>query len=533
MKKYLVCCVVCATLTNVVATDKTWDGSGINNKWASAANWDADTLPAAGDVLFFGGATQLSNSNNLAANTAFNGINFNVGAGSFVLSTNAINLAGNITNNSLNLQTISLSVALQQDVVITTGAGITLSGVVSGAHSITKVGSGVLTLGGNNLFTGLILSEGTINNTSSNSGVLGNGNLTMSNNTRIVNSANALFVSVVPSGSGNVQIENGGTVTFEVQSAGARASTGGNNFVGNGTYGNGVTIVKAGLGTLNINQGNNLFGGTVANTYRVDAGLLEFSSDVRLGNPNNKLVLNGGGLYIADSTTLGGSRALILQGPNGIINVNTAKTFSINASGQISGTGGLNKTGGGQLTIGAPQSYTGGTFVTSGTLLLSGTGSVTGPVTVASGATLSSPGIFSNDLTLNGGATLGGAGSFRPVELSIIGDVSGGSFSAVGLGSTSFVKDGDLTLTLGNMEVGVYSLFSGGLLSGQFGSVVVNGFTLNPLGGGNFGGQSGQFLYTFANNTSTLSVVPEDPAWALLAFSGTIVMILRRRRIIR
>ena len=63
-------------------------------------------------VLCFSGSTGLSNTNDLAAGMQFDGMTFNARAGTFVLGGNAVDLAGDITNNSANTQTIDLPLVL-------------------------------------------------------------------------------------------------------------------------------------------------------------------------------------------------------------------------------------------------------------------------------------------------------------------------------------------------------------------------------------------------------------------------------------
>src|SRR5262245_27318505 len=58
------------------AANKTWDGGGADNLWKTAANWDANTAPVAGDVLNFTATTRLGSTNDFAAGTGFGGINF-------------------------------------------------------------------------------------------------------------------------------------------------------------------------------------------------------------------------------------------------------------------------------------------------------------------------------------------------------------------------------------------------------------------------------------------------------------------------
>src|SRR5215217_3426644 len=63
----------------------TWDGGGGDGNWTTAANWASDTAPIAGDLLQFGGTTNLLTNNNFATNTLFGGVDFLAGAGNFTL----------------------------------------------------------------------------------------------------------------------------------------------------------------------------------------------------------------------------------------------------------------------------------------------------------------------------------------------------------------------------------------------------------------------------------------------------------------
>src|SRR5262252_4931093 len=87
--------LVLAAASSLAAT-KTWDGGGVDNNWATAANWDADTAPAQGDALVFAGTLRVNNTNNFASGSLFSGITFSNNAGGFILNGNAISLNGNI-----------------------------------------------------------------------------------------------------------------------------------------------------------------------------------------------------------------------------------------------------------------------------------------------------------------------------------------------------------------------------------------------------------------------------------------------------
>jgi len=149
------CCAWMAA--TALGADRTWDGGGSDANWKTPANWDGDaTYPSAGDALFFGGASRLSNNNDLPAGTGFTGIGFNNGAGSFTLAGNAITLDGNISNLSANVQTINLPLALSGvRTVYGVGKQVTLNGVLSGAGGLTAaITNSTLKLTADNTYEG-------------------------------------------------------------------------------------------------------------------------------------------------------------------------------------------------------------------------------------------------------------------------------------------------------------------------------------------------------------------------------------------
>lgn len=90
-----------------------WNGGGSDDNWTTGANWGG-TAPAAGSLLEFAGTTRLSNNNNFTANTQFNGMQFDASSGAFVLGGNAINLNGDIVNNSSSTQTINVNLCFRR-----------------------------------------------------------------------------------------------------------------------------------------------------------------------------------------------------------------------------------------------------------------------------------------------------------------------------------------------------------------------------------------------------------------------------------
>jgi RHS repeat-associated protein len=143
----------------------TWSGGGTDGKWSTADNWWGTPL-ANGDALRFSGTTQLAATNDRAPGIPVSGITFHTDAGAFVLDGNSVGLAGDVTNNSANTQTINLPLVLlggnrtldaaAGDLII--GRAITEEG---GSYALTKTGSGRVTLSAANGYTGdTIVSQG-------------------------------------------------------------------------------------------------------------------------------------------------------------------------------------------------------------------------------------------------------------------------------------------------------------------------------------------------------------------------------------
>ncbi len=152
-----------------IATPSTlvWNGgASLDTSWSNAANWSG-TTPTAGHFLRFGalaGGGHTANSNNLAAGSLFYGIFFDAAAPSYNLQGNAIQLSGDVLNQSGSNQTIGLNIQLvpgngafdTNTIAFDTGAmKITDSGTISGSGmALMKTGSGTLVLSGMNTYDG-------------------------------------------------------------------------------------------------------------------------------------------------------------------------------------------------------------------------------------------------------------------------------------------------------------------------------------------------------------------------------------------
>jgi len=134
--------------------DTSWNGGGADNNWSTNNNWGG-VAPGQYAPLVFAGTTRLNNNNDFPVATPFYGIAFQPSAGSFTLNGNQVNLASDVVNNSTNAQTIALDLGLQQDTNFNTAAGnVTVTGAISGAFAVTKLGANTLALSGANTYSG-------------------------------------------------------------------------------------------------------------------------------------------------------------------------------------------------------------------------------------------------------------------------------------------------------------------------------------------------------------------------------------------
>lgn len=77
------------------AATRTWDAGGANSNWTTAANWQGDVAPAAGDDLVFPtGVVPLPTTNDFPDGTEFASLTFGK---SYVVDGNRILLADGIT----------------------------------------------------------------------------------------------------------------------------------------------------------------------------------------------------------------------------------------------------------------------------------------------------------------------------------------------------------------------------------------------------------------------------------------------------
>jgi len=409
---------------------------------------------------------------------------------------------------------------------IDTGANdLRLGGPLGGDSSITKTGTGTLTLAGTFNYTGpTSVNAGTLALETVNAGrfdiggriILDGGNLLTTSTGTLGND-----VLVASTRSANISAAAGTTLTI----GGSRLtySGGPGTTLTFGSASNTGTVVLAPGGTTFDTRGKlAVAGGTLRLANNAfDSANFFFNflrGGVTVGTDTAPATLELDGsrpLPLTINNLSGSSAGLITNGGATLASLTLNNGADTTFAGVIAdGVGGIlvAKTGAGTLTLTGAQTYTGGTFVSGGTLVvngslasnviinggtLGGSGSIAGGVTVNSGGTLAagnSPGTMTvGSLTLNSGSLT----SFELGERGVAG----------GPNNDLIVVTGALTLNGGNIEIvqntgftnGRYTLFEFGSLAGALGNL-----TLNPLAGG--------FLGTLAvdGNTIILNAAPPE-----------------------
>jgi len=385
----------------------------------------------------------------LAGNNTYTG-GTTINNGTLIFTGNTSNLGAGITDNAV--------------LVFNQAVDSTFAGPISGPGTLTKIGSGNLTLSGVDTYSGDTL--------------IGNGRLILNNIAALQNSTlnynnagGTLSFGTLTSatlgglkGSQDLALVNTNSAAVALTVANSISNTYSGNLSGAGS------LTDNGPGSLTLSGNNTYVGATTVND-----GTLIFT-----GNTSNL------GAGITDNATL-------------VFNQASNSSFA----GAITGSGALTKAGNGNLTLTGSSSYAGGTRVSNGTLIVDGT---------ANGA-ISHPGA---DVTLGVGA---GDNAGLILQNSAVvtedngyfGGVSGstGTVLVTGTGSTMNV---DGNLAVGFNGAAALTIFNGGQvhligsaeiaaqMSG-FSSTSVSGFgsewtiqgslTVGNLGAGNLNVDSG------------------------------------------
>jgi len=403
------------------------------------------------------------------------------------------------------------------------------SNAISGTGSVSQVGTGTTVLTGNNTYTGLTtITSGTLQ--VGNGGSLGTitGDVSLDNGGTLVVARTGSFTygGVISGSNGTVLKQNSGTLILT-----AASTFSGTTEVAPGTANNNITLGHA----------DALQNSTV--TVRVADGLRfsDASSTYTLGT-----LLGSGNIALNDT---GGTVVTLRVGNN---NSSLPNSYT----GVLSGLGSLEKIGTGAQRLTGSNTYSGGTIIRAGTLLVNnstGSGVGVGAVTVKGGAALGGLGYVAlgsdNAVTVEAGGRIA-AGTTGIGTLTFdFGGTTGGLLMLddssfvfeLGASNTSdFVRfynytDGDLVLgstvnlVISNAQVGTFDLFAFYNDAGTslyMGDVNLSNLSISGL-------DEYSYSLDYSNGIVSLQVVPEPPAYSLLAGAAAAAAIFFRRKTAR
>lgn len=379
----------------------------------------------------------------------------------------------------------------------------------SGPLSLVKTGTGTLTLGGLNTYTGTTtVSTGTLQ--------LGKANALPSTTDLTDNATFDMggFSDAIGSlaGSGGITNSGASTATLSTNSNNASTTFSGTIADGAGT----VALTKVGTGTLTL-SGNNGFSGLITLT----AGTLAVSADANLGtapaSATTAIKFSGGTLATTATFAINANRNMSLTA-DAVIDVAPGTTLTY--GGTASGSGrALTLPDTGTLLLTGTNTFTGATNINAGTLQLgSATPLATGSNVVITG-TLDIDGTAATTGAISGSGTITNSSATAGTLSTNTGSASA-TFSGVvkdGTGSVALAKlgSGTLTLTGANTYSGDTTITAGTLQIGAANALPTSAQIVGAGGAFDIGG----FSVTIGSLSGTGSVT-DSAAAATLTTNG-------------
>ena len=485
-------------------------------------NSDRSTSGAVGDTYTFGtlsiGGETLTIDGGMNVTSGTAGVTFGA-----VTSTGSSTFTVNNPSGGTTLLTLASITPTAGSTITFNGTGnASITGVVGATSTaVTKSGSGTLTLGGADTFTGgLNVQQGTVvlaNTTAAGAGTVTIGS-TGTSGILDLNGASRTIIGLATAGTAaNQTIGNGGSTAATLNYTGATTSTFGGvirDALGSGSSTTAVTVNNASA-NLTLSGANTYSGATTittgtlilagsnssAGTTTLTAGTLDLDSTSNGGLASGTLSLTSGtlqaltsGISISNAVTLtavtvSGAQGFTINGAFSEAGSNTltndlssgtlmlAGNVNIDQSASTSRTLTIASTGNTTIS-GAIQDYSGGT------------GSAHGAVTIAS----------SGVTTFSGVNTYGGPTTVNLGTLALEGGSLAGTAITVGTGATPTASAGNATLQVdGNYTIGSASAGTLTIKGGNTGST--------PLGQGMLSLEDGTINTLTLSDTGTSLVI--------------------------
>jgi fibronectin-binding autotransporter adhesin len=511
----------------------------------ASVNLTTTLLPAAVTVsntspdYTFSGSGYLSGSSGLTKSGSGRLILDNSGvndyAGATVVNAGTLQVGANDANGNLPA---SGTVNNNGTLVFARNDTPTINNVIAGTGSVVQAGGNVLTLGGANTFSGVLmatngstlkLGSGAAVGTGGGATVVANGS-TLDMNGNYLTSELVIVSGTGVGGSGAI-INSGGAVyglttnitlagdsTFNIGSrwdlggsSGGVMNSGGQPYAvtlqGSGYYEWKRLKLDTNFGDINVMSGtlgaigSTTFGHpTNTLTLATGAGLTFYADDTSV-TVNKRVVFNDGAV-IANGwwhNSITGPMVITNSAGGGYCEFNIG-SYSLTLGGALTGNGIIYKTGSETLVLGGNSpTFVGGAYVLGGTLTVNGVLNNALGITLATGRLNLNGTLSGGGVTASSGTTVAGSGSTSsPLDV-------GGSLLPGDNGVVGTLTTGDLTLQGGasvTSDLGVLATGTNDLVAVN-GNLTANGNQLyvNLVGGTLENGRA----YTLITYTGTLS----------------------------
>ncbi|MDI9335287.1 MAG: autotransporter-associated beta strand repeat-containing protein, partial [Cytophagales bacterium] len=428
----------------------------------------------------------------LLGNNTYNGTTTISGFGSLAIGA----LGGSAANGSI-ANTSSIVIVKNGTLIFQTSSNQTIGAVISGTGDLQQGGQSVLTLTGNNTYTGAtFIDSGTlqIGAGGANGSIAGSTSITNSG-TLIFNTTSNQTVGAAISGTGSlIQAGSGVTTLTENNTyAGATNISGGALQIGAGGAAGSIASTSSitNNGTLIFNTSSNQAVGLVisgtGNLTQAGSGVTTLTGDntytgaTTISNGTLQLGAGGANGSIANTSN-------IVNNGNLILNITLDPTIKA----VISGTGNLTQAGNSFVTLTGNNTYSGTTTITGG---FSGWGGLK----IGSGGGLAFNGSIANTSSIVNNGTL----IFDTKSNQTIGVVISGR------GELQQSGPGVTTLTGNNTYTGATQIFGGTLQIGAGGAngSIAGSTSITNNGNLIFNTTSNQTVGTAISGTGNLSIV--------------------------